>query len=71
MRRMLRFLVREGMRQGWRRGVLGDSRAFLVVGAVAVVAHLAGRVLGREVEVVFSEPLRPGETFGIFHEPHP
>lgn len=71
MKRLIRFLVREGMRQGWRRGVLGDSRTFLVVGAMAVLAHLAGRALGREVEVVFSEPLRPGETFRIFHEPRP
>jgi hypothetical protein len=68
-RRVLRFLVRSGLRQGWRRGVLGDNRAFLVIGGLAVLAHLAGRAMGGEADVVFSERLLPGETFQIFHEP--
>jgi hypothetical protein len=67
--RLLRFGVRHGLRQGWRRGVLGNIRAFLVVGGVALVGHLAGRVLGGEPDVVFSEKLLPGETFRITHEP--
>lgn len=69
--RLLRTLLRQGMRAGWQRGVLDDNRAFLVVGAAALLAHLAGRAMAREVEVVFSEPIRPGETFRIFHEPRP
>lgn len=69
IRGLLSSLIRAGMRQGWRRGVLGDSRGFLLVGAVALLAHLAGRAMGRQAEVVFSEPLRPGETFRVFHEP--
>lgn len=69
--RLLRSLIRQGMRQGWQRGVLGDSRAFLVLGAMALLAHLAGRAMAREVEVVFSEPLRPGEAYRVFHEPRP
>ena len=71
IRRLIRSLVRQGMRQGWERGVLGDSRAFVVVGAMALLAHLAGRAMARRVEVVFSEPLRPGEAFRVFHEPRP
>ncbi|MCL2394244.1 MAG: hypothetical protein FWC87_06095 [Acidimicrobiaceae bacterium] len=71
IRRLVASLLRQGMRQGWQRGVLGDSKAFLVVGAMALLAHLAGRAMAREVEVVFSEPLRPGETFRVFHEPRP
>ncbi|MBO0691621.1 MAG: hypothetical protein J2P58_01880 [Acidimicrobiaceae bacterium] len=69
--RLIHWLLRQGMRQGWRRGVLGDSRAFLVIGAMALLAHLFGRAVARDVEVVFSEPLRPGEAFRVFHEPRP
>lgn len=71
VRRLVRSLLRQAMRQGWQRGVLGDNRAFLVVGAAALLAHLAGRAMAREVEVVFSEPLKPGEAFRVFHEPRP
>jgi hypothetical protein len=70
-RRLLHSLIRLGMRQGWQRGVLGDSKTLLVVGAAALLAHLAGRAMARQVEVVFSEPLRPGEAFRVFHEPRP
>jgi hypothetical protein len=69
MGRLLRYGVRLGLRQGWRRGVLGNNRAFLVVGGVALVGHLGGRVLGGEPDVVFSEKLLPGETFRITNEP--
>jgi hypothetical protein len=67
--RLFRYAVRLGLRHGWRRGVLGNNRAFLVIGGVAVVGHLAGRVFGGEPDVVFSEKLLPGETFRITHEP--
>jgi sulfur carrier protein len=42
MGRLLRYGVRLGLRQGWRRGVLGNNRAFLVVGGVALVTWPAG-----------------------------
>ena len=71
MKRLASQLIRLGMRQGWQRGVLGDSKALLVIGAMALLAHLAGRAMARPVEVVFSEPLQPGEAFRIFHEPRP
>lgn len=64
--RVLRFL----MRQGWRRGVLGDSRFFLGVAALALLGHLARRTRARP-EVVFRERVLPGETLQIFHEPRP
>jgi hypothetical protein len=70
VRRLVRALIRQGMRQGWQRGVLRENRAFLILGALALLANLAGRAMGREAEVVFSEQLKPGETFRIFHEPH-
>ncbi len=69
MSRLVRYLIRHGMRQGWRRGVLGDNRVFLVIGALALLGNLLGRASGGAAEVVFSEKLAPGETFQIFHEP--
>lgn len=51
--------------------MLGDSRAFVVIGSLALLGNLAGRAIGRQADVVFSEALRPGETFQIFHEPRP
>jgi hypothetical protein len=69
MTRLVRYLIRHGMRQGWRRGVLGDSRAFLIIGGLALLANLLGRASGGAADVVFSEKLAPGETFQIFHEP--
>jgi hypothetical protein len=69
VKRLVRYLIRSGMRQGWRRGVLGGNRAFLVVGALALLGNLLGRAAGRTEDVVFLEKLAPGETFQIFHEP--
>lgn len=69
MSRLLRPLIRHGLRRGFRQGVLEGNRAWIVVGGVALLAHLGGRAIGREAEVVFSEPLRPGQTFRITHQP--
>ncbi len=67
----MRRLFRLGMRQGFRRGVLDGNRAWVVVGGIALLGHLAGRVSGREADVVFSEVLAPGESFRITHEARP
>ncbi len=69
MTRLLRWGVRYGLRSGWSRGVLEGNRAWVVVGGVAVVSHLIGRVSGGEADVVFSEKLAPGESFRITHLP--
>lgn len=69
MKKLLRTLIRQGLRQGLRRGLLGGSRPWAVVGGAALIGHLGGRVLGREPDVIFSEVLKPGETFTIHHEP--
>jgi hypothetical protein len=53
---------------GWDRGVVEGNRSWVVVGGAALLAHLAGRAMHREPEVVFREKLRPGETFRIIHE---
>lgn len=59
--------ARFGMKHGFRRGVLDGNRAWIVIAGVALLAHLGGRALGAEPEVVFSEVLQPGESFVITH----
>jgi len=68
IRRLVDRLVRRGIRDGWSRGVLDGNRAWVIVGGLALLAHLAGRVLHREPEVVFRELLAPGEAISIVHE---
>lgn len=64
-------LVRYLLRQGWRRGVVGGSRAWTVACGLGVLAYLAGRAWHKEPEVVFSEKLTPGEIIRITHEAVP
>lgn len=69
MRRLARLAVRQGLRAGWTRGVVDGNRAWIAVGGLALLGHLAGRAAGRQVDVVFSEKLAPGESFRITHLP--
>jgi hypothetical protein len=71
MKRLIRLLVRSGMRNGWRRGVVDGNRTWIYVGGLALVGHLAGRALARQEEVVFKELLKPGESLRITHLPEP
>lgn len=70
MKRLTSWLVRAGMRRGWRLGVVEGNRAWLVVGGLSLLGHLAGRALKREEEVVFREVLLPGESFRITNLPN-
>lgn len=54
-----------------KKGVLGGSRVWFVVGGLGALLRLAGRVWGREPEVIFREKLDPGEEIVITHEMHP
>ncbi len=58
-------MLRRGMRRGFDRGVLGGNPVWLVVGALALLAHLAGRARQREVGVVLRADLNPDEVFEI------
>lgn len=71
MKRLLRTLIRVGMRRGWSRGVVEGNRAWVVIGGIALVGHLAGRALGRKEAVVFRERLEPGQSFRVSHTPKP
>ncbi len=67
----MRSLLRRGMRLGWRRGVLGGSRAWAVLGGAALLANLAGRALSRHEDTVFREELVPGDVFQVSHRAGP
>ncbi|MDQ6784653.1 MAG: hypothetical protein M3063_14705 [Actinomycetota bacterium] len=71
MTKLLRLLIRHGLRQGWRRGLLGGNRVWVVVGGVAIIGHLGARALAGEPDVIFSELLEPGQTFTVRHVPRP
>ena len=60
-------LLSWAVRKGLRRGVLGGERPWLVLGAVALLAQLALKVLNKQPEVVFSEKLAKGEQLIITH----
>jgi hypothetical protein len=68
---MVTALVRRLIKEGWRRGVVGDSPAWTAVGGLAVMAYLAGRAWKQEADVVFSEKLLPGQALRIVHEAEP
>jgi hypothetical protein len=53
------------MRAGFDRGVLGGSPPWLVLGALALLAHLAGRAMQRDVGVVLRADIKPDEVFEI------
>ena len=61
---MLRRLVRVG----FRKGMLGGSRGWTYVMAVAGALHVANRVMSKgEEQVVYREELQPGETLVVSH----
>lgn len=53
------------LRQGFRRGVLGGNRTWLVVGGAALAVRLVKKLSGSEPETVYSEELKPGEALVI------
>jgi hypothetical protein len=55
---MLRLLIRNGV----RKGLLGGSRTWLVVGGAAFAVRVLRKLTAREEEVVYREELRPGEA---------
>lgn len=63
MKRLLSWAVS----RGWRRGLLGGEKGWLVVGAAALLVQWGLRALRREPEVVFSEKLGLGEQLIITH----
>jgi hypothetical protein len=62
--------VRFGMRRGFDRGLVDGRSAWIVIGGLALLAHLAGRALSRRPETVFSELLQPGDAIQIVNDTH-
>ena len=62
--------IRIGIRRGWDRGVGDGSRVWVLIGGAALLARLARRALRREPEIVFSQEIKPGESFRVIHEAH-
>jgi len=54
--------------RAFSRGVLGGSRAWLVVWSVLVGVRVVRRVAGNKPRVLLCEPLAPGEVLVIRHE---
>ena len=55
-------------RQAMVRGLLGGSRAWLILGSIAWGVRLLNRLAStRRVRAVLTEELRPGESLVISH----
>jgi hypothetical protein len=62
---MIRFLLRNGM----RKGVLGGSRPWLMLGVVGLLVKVLRKLGGSEPKVVYSEELPVGTAIVIANEP--
>lgn len=61
---MLRFLLRTGA----RRGLLGGSRVWTTIAAVAFGVRMLKKITASVPEVVHTSRLRPGESLVVRHE---
>lgn len=62
-------VIRWGLRQGWRRGVAGGSQAWIVVGAVALLAHMGRKALAKHEQVAYRGRLEVGQVLEVRHLP--
>jgi hypothetical protein len=61
-------LIGVALSRGWREGVLGGSRLWMIAGGVALTIRLLQRLADRERVIVYTEQLPVGETMTIAHE---
>lgn len=64
-------LLRLLMRQGLHRGLLGGSRAWVIIGGIGVLGHLARKGLTRDEDILWSGEVAPGQVVTVRHEPDP
>ena len=64
-------LVGLAFRHGFTKGVLGGRRPWFIVFGIAAGVRLLRKIAGSETQVVYSEPLKPGETLVIAHGREP
>lgn len=62
-------VIRWGLRQGWRRGVAEGSRLWIVVGGVALAAHLGRKAMIKRERVVYKGRLEVGQVLEVRHRP--
>ena len=62
---MLRYLTSVG----FRRGALGGSRAWMIVGGAAAFMRILGRMASRQEKIVYCEKLEPGQSLLVSHLP--
>ncbi|HEY2302983.1 MAG TPA: hypothetical protein VGH66_13885 [Acidimicrobiales bacterium] len=55
----LNRLIALGIRKGWRQGILGGNRTWLLIGAVALSARTVSRLAQREEILVFRDVIGP------------
>ena len=60
-------MLRTLLRMGFRKGLIGGSKPWLVLGAAAGGIRLLGRMARREPEVVYCEELQPGQRVIVTH----
>ena len=65
MRNLWHSALRRGMRNGFDRGLLAGHPVWLILGALALLAHLAGRAMARRPELVFIDELELDEELQI------
>ena len=63
MNAIVRLLVRNGL----RRGLMGGSRPWLILGGIGATLKILRKLGGNEPEVVYSEELGAGQTLVIAH----
>jgi hypothetical protein len=63
----MNWLLRAGIRNGWRRGVLGGNQAWVVIGGVALLGHLGRRALKRTDDVLWAGQVAPGQVLTVQH----
>lgn len=64
------MIARLLLQRALRKGFLGGSRLWTVVGAVGVAMRILKRVTSEKPEVAFSGRLDPGQTIVISHDRH-
>ena len=62
---MVAMVIGRLLRTGFRRGLMGGSRPWLMIGAVAALARLAQRASERGPDVVYRADLSPGQSLVV------
>ncbi len=62
-------MVKLLLRNGFRKGVMGGNRVWMVLGGVGLLLRVLKKLGGDEPEVVYSEELPVGSAIVIANEP--